>query len=210
MEKNARETYGMLQTAFWPSCMNEASVFEWHNIFKEGRESVRDGERCGRSKEVNTPKLIDQINNFMDKDRCVSIETIGALFDGWKLCTQLFARNWRCGRFAQSLFQGCSEKIRNKDVVMTAGRLSSWSIQISQFLMLWWSAMKGGSTARTQRPRDRVFSGSMLALPDPRGSNRANSPTKFWLSLFLTALAWSTCSGFPLDRQSTRNITLRF
>ena len=33
--------YGMLQTAFRPSCMNRASVFEWHKRFKEGRESVR-------------------------------------------------------------------------------------------------------------------------------------------------------------------------
>ena len=52
--KNATETYGMLQTAFWPSCMNRASVFEWHKRFKESRESVRDDERCGRSKEVRT------------------------------------------------------------------------------------------------------------------------------------------------------------
>ena len=58
--KNATETYGMLQTAFQPSCMNRASVFERHKIFKEGRESVRDDERCGRSKEVNTPGLIGQ------------------------------------------------------------------------------------------------------------------------------------------------------
>ena len=49
--KTATETYGMLQTAFRPSCMNRASVFEWHKRFKGGRESVRDGERCGRSKE---------------------------------------------------------------------------------------------------------------------------------------------------------------
>ena len=41
----------MLQTAFRPSCMNRASVFEWHKRFKEGRESVRDDESCGRSKE---------------------------------------------------------------------------------------------------------------------------------------------------------------
>ena len=34
--------------------MNQASVFELHKRFKEGRESVRDDERCGRSKEVNT------------------------------------------------------------------------------------------------------------------------------------------------------------
>ena len=59
--KNAIETYGMLQTAFRASCMNWASVFEWHKRFKEGRESVRDNERCGRSKEVNTPEFFDQM-----------------------------------------------------------------------------------------------------------------------------------------------------
>ena len=58
--KNTTETYGMLQTAFRPSCINRASVFEWHKRFKEGRESVRDDERCRRSKEVNTPELIGQ------------------------------------------------------------------------------------------------------------------------------------------------------
>ena len=58
--KNATETYEMLQTAFGASCMNRASVFEWHKRFKEGRESVRDDERCGRSKEVNRPELIGQ------------------------------------------------------------------------------------------------------------------------------------------------------
>ena len=54
------ETYGMLLTAFRPSCMNRASVFEWHKRFKEGRESVRDDEKCGKSKGVNTPRLIGQ------------------------------------------------------------------------------------------------------------------------------------------------------
>ena len=58
--KDATETYGMLQTAFRPSCMNRASVFEWHKRFKEGRESVKDDERCERSKEVNRPELIGQ------------------------------------------------------------------------------------------------------------------------------------------------------
>ena len=58
--KNATETYGMLQTAFRQSCMNRASVFEWHKRFKEGRESMRDDERCGRDKEVNTSELISQ------------------------------------------------------------------------------------------------------------------------------------------------------
>ena len=56
--KNATETYGKLQTAFGASCMNRASVFELHKRFKEGREFVGDDERCGRSKEVETPELI--------------------------------------------------------------------------------------------------------------------------------------------------------
>ena len=105
--KNATEMYGMLQTAFWPSCMNWASVFVWHKRFKEGRESVRDDERCGRSKEVRTPELIGQIKNFMDKDRRVFIETISAQFDVsvgtihtiiceelkmWKICAKFVPR----------------------------------------------------------------------------------------------------------------------
>ena len=59
--ENATEKYGMLHTAFGASCMNRASVFEWHKWFKEGRESVRDDEKCGRSKEVSTLELIGTV-----------------------------------------------------------------------------------------------------------------------------------------------------
>ena len=50
----------MLHSAFGASCMNRASVLEWHKRFKEGRESVRNDERCGKSKKVNRPELIGQ------------------------------------------------------------------------------------------------------------------------------------------------------
>ena len=60
MLSEERVSFGMLQTAFRPFCMNRASVFVWHKRFKEGRESVRDDERCGRSKEINRPGLICQ------------------------------------------------------------------------------------------------------------------------------------------------------
>ena len=79
--KNATETYGMLPTTFRPSCMNRASVFECHKRFNEGRESERDDERCGRSKEVRIPELMGQIKYFMDKNRHVSIEKISEQFD---------------------------------------------------------------------------------------------------------------------------------
>ena len=35
-------------------------LHKWHKRFKEGRESVSDDVRWGRSKEVNTPQLIGQ------------------------------------------------------------------------------------------------------------------------------------------------------
>ena len=51
-KNDTTETYEMLQTAFRVCCMNRALVFEWHNRFKEGKESVRGDERSGRSKEL--------------------------------------------------------------------------------------------------------------------------------------------------------------
>ena len=90
--------------------MNQAFVFEWHKRFQEGRESVRDDERCGRSKEFRTPELIGQIKNFMNKDRRVSIEAISAQFDVsvgtvhtiihkelkmWKICAKFVPRMLR-------------------------------------------------------------------------------------------------------------------
>ena len=61
--------------------MNRLSVFQWHKRFKEGRESVRNDERCGRSREVKTSEMIDQINDFMNRDRRVSIETLSTQFN---------------------------------------------------------------------------------------------------------------------------------
>ena len=42
------------------SCMNRASLLSGIRDSRKGRESVRDDERCGRSKEVNRPELIGQ------------------------------------------------------------------------------------------------------------------------------------------------------
>ena len=43
---------------FRPSCMNRASVFQWHKRFKEGRESVKDDQKCWRSKKNNIPEFL--------------------------------------------------------------------------------------------------------------------------------------------------------
>ena len=46
--------------------------------------------------------------------------------------------------------------------------------------------------------------------PRRKKARQSKSTHKLLMILFLTALAWSTCTGFPLDRQSTRNTMLRF
>ena len=73
---------------------------------------------------------------------------------------------------------------------MTAGRWSSWSILIPQFLMLWWPVMKAGSTTMTLRPRDRVPSRSMLALPDPRKSTHKLFMIPFFDSTGMIYMHW--------------------
>ncbi len=60
-EKRMEYLNGILEAAFGQSCVNRASVFVWHKRFKEGSESVKDDERCERSKEVNTPEMIGQM-----------------------------------------------------------------------------------------------------------------------------------------------------
>ena len=94
----------------------------------------------------------------MDKDRCVSIETISAQFD-----TSV----------------GIVHTIIREELKMQKICAKFVPIQIPQFLMHWWPAMKAGSPALTQRPKDRVRIGSMLTLSDPRRPDRANPPANF-------------------------------
>ena len=158
---------GMFQTAFRRSCMNQASVFEWHKRFKEGRESVRDDKRCGWSKEVNTPELIGQIKNFMEKDCCVSIETISAQFDvsvgtvHTIICEEL--KMWKiCANFVPRVLREDQKERHCHDSRLMIKLINS----DPQFLMLWWPAMKAGSIAMTQWPRDRLL---MIPFLDSTG-----------------------------------------
>ena len=67
--------------------------------------------------------------------------------------------------------------------------------------------MKAGSTAMTQRPRDRVPSGSTLPLQDLRRPD-SKSTHKLLMILFLTALALSTCAGVPTGQTDDKEYYL--
>ena len=210
--KEATETYGMLQTHFRPSCMNRALVFEWHKRFKESRESVRDEERCRWSKEVRTPDLIGHIKNFMDKDRRVSIGTISLQFDiivgtvhtvireemkMQKICAKFVPRvlredqkEIRC-RDSREMFELINLDPSVLDVLVTCDE--SWIYCYDPETKRQRSQWKHACSPRSKKARQSKSTHKPLMDP-----------------FFLTALAWSTCTGFPLDRQSTKNTMLRF
>ena len=173
-----------------------ASVFEGHKRFKEGKESVRDDERCGRSKEVRTPDLIGQIKNFMDKDCRVPIETISAQFDVSVGNVHTIVR----------------EELKMRKICV-------------KFVLLRLREDQKERCCHDSREMVKLINSDPAVLdalvtcdeswincydPDPRRPDRANPPTNFWWSLFLTALALTTCTGFPLNWQSTKNTMLRF
>jgi hypothetical protein len=52
--KSASETLQMLSETYGADAMKNSSVFEWHKMFKEGWEDVKDNKRTGHSKTYRT------------------------------------------------------------------------------------------------------------------------------------------------------------
>ena len=159
--------------------MNRASVFEWHKRFKEGRESVRDDERYGRSKEVRT-ELIGQIKNFMDKDRRVSIETISAQFDVslgtvHKIIREELKMQTICAKFVpRVLREDQKERLCHDKRKMV--ELINLHLAVLDALVTCDESWIYCYDPETKRQNSQ---GIMLALPDPRKPDRANPPTNF-------------------------------
>ena len=179
--KNATETYGMLQTTFGPSCMNQASVFKWHKRFKEGRESVRDDERRRRSEEVRTPELISRLKNFMDKDRRVYIETISAQFDVSVGTVHTIIRGELkmqkiCAKFVPRVLKEDQKERRYHDSRKMVELINSDPAVLDALVTCdeSWIYCYDPETKRQSSQWK-----SMLALPDPRSPDRANPPTNF-------------------------------
>ena len=203
--KNDTETYGMLQTTFRPSCMNPISVFEWHKRFKEGRESVRDDEKCGRSKEVRTPELSGQIK----KDCHFSIETISAQFDV-SVGTVLTIIHEElkmlkiCAKFVPRLLREDHKERRCHDSRGMVQLINSDPAVLHALVTCdeSWIYCYDPETMRQSSQWNHARS------PRPRKVRQSKYTLKLLMIPFLTSLAWSTCTGFPLDRQSTRNTVL--
>ena len=209
--KNAAETYAMLQTAFEASCINQASVFEWHKRFKEGRKFVRDDKRCGKSKEVRTPELIGQIKNFMDKDRRMSIETISARLNfsvgtvPTIILEELKMRNI-FAKFVPKVLREDQKERCCHDRREMIELINSDPAVFDALVTCDWSWIYCYDPEIKRQSSQWKHAG----FPRPKQARQSKFTHKLFIIPFLTALALSTCTGFPLDRQSTRNTMLRF
>jgi len=62
---NGVKTLEMLGNCFGSDTLKKTAVYEWHERFKSGRESVEDDERSGRS----TSKTDENINKVRNVDQ---------------------------------------------------------------------------------------------------------------------------------------------
>lgn len=57
-----------MSLVYGDSCPRKTMVYKWHSLFKQGRESLEDDPRPGRSIEVTTPALIQKVEKIVLED----------------------------------------------------------------------------------------------------------------------------------------------
>ena len=182
----------MLQTVLGPSCMNRASVFEWHWGIMRGVGGIMRGV------EVRTPELIGQIKNFMDKDRRVSIETISVQFDVSvgtvhtiireelkmrKICTKFVPRVLRIYQKERH----CQDNGKMVELINSDPAVHEALVTCDES----WIYCYDPETKRQSSQWKHAGS------PRPKRARQSRSTQKLLMIPFFTALAWSTCPGLP-------------
>ena len=74
--KSTMETFAMLNTAYGDVAMKRATCFRWHKRFKNGRLSVEDDERSGRSSTSTDDPHIDEINTLVRVNRRLTVREL--------------------------------------------------------------------------------------------------------------------------------------
>ncbi len=121
-----------------------------------------------------------KIKNFMDKDRRMSIETISAQFDVSVGTVHTIIREelkmWKiCANFVPRVLREDQKEIRYHDSREMVELINSDPAVLNALV----TCDESWIYCYDQKPRDRVPSGSMLALPDLRRPDRANPPINF-------------------------------
>ncbi|EDW55836.1 GM17389 [Drosophila sechellia] len=71
----------MLEKSFGNDTLKKTVVYQWHERFRSGRESVNDDERSGRPSTSKTDENIDKIKDWMIVDRKLTIREMAEELD---------------------------------------------------------------------------------------------------------------------------------
>lgn len=73
---NGARTLEMLEKCFGNDSLKKTVVYQWHERFKSGRESIEDDERSGRPSTSKTDENIDKVKEMLVKNRKLTIREI--------------------------------------------------------------------------------------------------------------------------------------
>ena len=113
-----------------------------------------------------------------------------------ELYTQLFARNWRCGRFARRVLREDQKERRCHDSREMVELINSDPAVLDALVTCDESWIYYYDPETKRQSSQWKHAGS----PRPKKARQSKSTHKLLMIPFLTALAWSTCTGFPLDK----------
>jgi len=72
----AAEIHQRLQCAYGSVCMGDSSVQRWVKHFKDGNTSIQDQPRSGRPRTASTERDKERVDEIIQDDRCVTVDTI--------------------------------------------------------------------------------------------------------------------------------------
>lgn len=74
--KSGKETHDMIKQAYGDAAMGRSSVFDWHKLFREGRERVEDDDRSGRPSTSKSEDNVSRVRKLLNEDRRMTVRTI--------------------------------------------------------------------------------------------------------------------------------------
>jgi len=75
----AAEINQRLQRAYGSVCMGASSVQRWVKHFKDGNMSIQDQPRRGRPRTASTERNKERVDEIIQDDRCVTVDTIARI-----------------------------------------------------------------------------------------------------------------------------------
>ena len=74
--KTATETFASLTEAYGDTTLSRTMVFQWHKVFKDGRENGEDDPRSGRPVSSTNDQNVEEVRAAMAKDCRLSVRMI--------------------------------------------------------------------------------------------------------------------------------------